>query len=199
MQPAKTSLDRTGQTAQASQAYVLELNTLGELFDAPDPDPFKTRVMDVLGIAGIDELQKRVQRTWPRAPGFDRIVLALPANQVSPDAAAQAQTAIDRYCDAQLEKNKLLYRQSMRVSKRQLAISLIILAFDLVLLWWISALTITGLPAILLGIFAIVCVYAFALAIWDAVENLFFARGPFMQDNAVYKTIRAMRVSVVAR
>jgi hypothetical protein len=193
MPPAKPPLD------QPSQAYVLELNTLDELFDAPDQNPFKARMMDVLGIAGIDALHKDVQRKWPRAPGFDRIVLALPASQISPEAAVQAQTAIGRYCDAQLEKNALLYKQLMRVSKRQLAIALVILAFDLVLLWWISTLSITGLPAILLGIFAMVSVYAFALAIWDAVENLFFARGPFMQDNAVYKAIGAMRVSVIAR
>ena len=184
---------------QPAQDHLIELNKIGELFDAPDLNPFKLRVMDALGIAGIDQLMKRVQRDLPRKPSFKQIVLSLPPDQITPDTAAQAKTAIDRFCDAQLEQNRLRYAQSMKVSKRQLAIALFILAFDVLLLLWISTLTLEGLPAILMGIFAMLSVYAGALAIWDAVESLFFARGPFMQDDEVYQTIRAMSVVVVAR
>jgi len=184
---------------QPAQGHVIELITIGELFDAPDLNPFKLRVMDALGIAGIDQLMKSVQRDLPRKPSFKQIVLSLPPEQITPDTAAQAKSAIGRFCDAQLEQNRLRYAQSMKVSKRQLAIALFILAFDVLLLLWISTLTLEGLPAILMGIFAMLSVYAGALAIWDAVESLFFARGPFMQDDEVYQAIRAMSVVVVAR
>lgn len=184
---------------QSADAFVLELNTLGELFDAPDLDPFKPRVMDALGIAGIEHVQKSVQHTWPRKPSFERIVLKLPADQITPDAEAKAQTAIQRYCDAQLEKSQLLYGQAMRVSKRQSAIALILLVFVVLALAWIANTSFTGLLGFMMGIMAILIVVAFSLAMWDAVQSIFFTRGPFRQDDAILRVIRAMRVSVTAK
>lgn len=195
--------------SSASNEVVIELhlNHADEMFNAPDANPFSTREVEILGEAGIDRLQKQVQQRWLRRPQFTRLTLRLPPDQIAADAdsVTQMRAAIQRYCEAQIERNRVQRRRATQIGLRQLVIALIILLFDAALIYWlVSAATadadaggISGvLPGFVSGVLIVLALFAGSLAIWDAIESLAFNWVPFVLDDASYRTISAMEVVV---
>jgi hypothetical protein len=87
------------------QDVVLKLNTIGELFNAPDVDPFSENAIDVLGEAALPHAMRQMLarriRHWHEA----RLVIQLPPDQITTDLQAQAQAAVRRFCTARIEEN----------------------------------------------------------------------------------------------
>lgn len=107
---------------------ILKLNTLAELFNAPDVNPFSEHEIDVLGEAALlhaarQMLARRV-RHWHEA----RLIIQLPSDQITPDLQAQTQAAVRRFCLAKLEDNDLTIRLSRVRSAIGLALVTIISA-----------------------------------------------------------------------
>jgi hypothetical protein len=83
--------------AAPRQDVILKLNTIGELFNAPDVNPFSANEIDVLGEAALPHAVRRMLarriRHWHEA----RLVIQLPPVRLRPicrpDAAACAATA----------------------------------------------------------------------------------------------------------
>lgn len=186
-------------SASQGRDLLLDLGNIDALFDAPDADPFSTREVEVLGESGLDHVARRVKAAWSRRGAFARLVITLPADQIAPDTAERTRAAIARTCAAQLERNRASRRQAMRVGRRQLAIALAILAFDVLILAWISTWATDGPPGMLAGILAVLAIFAGSLAIWDAIESLVFNWVPFVLDDACYRTLGTLDVVVAPK
>jgi hypothetical protein len=184
----------------ATNEVVIELNHVDEMFNAPDTNPFSTREVETFGEAGITRLQKRIQQRWPRRPRFTRLTLRLPPDQITPNSTAQMRAAIQRYCEAQIEKNHVQRRRATQIGLRQLVIALMILLFDVMVLYWVvnAAGGVRApsdvLPGFVRGVLIVLVLFAGSLTIWDAIESLAFNWVPFVLDDASYWTIRAMDV-----
>jgi len=68
---------------------VLKLNSIGDLFNAPDVNPFAENEIDVLGEAALPHavrqmLARRI-RHWHEA----RLVIQLPPDKIAPDLQVQ--------------------------------------------------------------------------------------------------------------
>jgi hypothetical protein len=109
-----------------TQDIVLKLNTIGDLFNAPDVNPFAENEIDVLGEAALPHavrqmLARRI-RHWHEA----RLVIQLPPDQITPDLQAQTRAAVRRFCTAKIEDNRLTIRLSRVRSAIGLAVVTII-------------------------------------------------------------------------
>jgi hypothetical protein len=156
------------------QDVVLKLNTIGELFNAPDVDPFSENAIDVLGEAALPHavrqmLARRI-RHWHEA----RLVIQLPPNQITPDLQAQTRAAVSRYCVARIEDNRLTIRLSRVRSALGLAMVAVISAVVIVAALLLFS-TIFASLSETVGIVVAASISVFVWVIlWDPMEKLIF-------------------------
>ena len=157
------------------QDVVLKLNSIDELFNAPDVNPFSENDIDVLGEAALPHavrqmLARRI-RHWHEA----RLVIQLPPDQITPDLQAQAQAAVRRFCTAKIEDNRLTIRLSRVRSAIGLAMVTIISAVVVGVAWLLfntifAAQADTTVAAL---VFASISVFVWVI-LWDPMEKLIF-------------------------
>ena len=157
------------------QDVVLKLNTIGELFNAPDIDPFSENAIDVLGEAALPHASRQMLarriRHWHEA----RLVIQLPPDQITPDLQTRTQAAVKRYCTAKIADNRL----TIRLSRVRSAIGLIIVAIISVAVMgvaWLLFNTIFAAQAdstVAALVFASISVFVWVI-LWDPMEKLIF-------------------------
>jgi hypothetical protein len=157
------------------QDVVLKLNAIGELFNAPDVNPFTENEIDVLGEAALPhavrQMLARRLRHWHEA----RLVVQLPPDQITPDLQAQTKAAVRRFCAAKIEDNRLTIRLSRVRSAIGLAVVTIISIAVMVVAWLLfntilAAQADSTLAAI---VFASISVFVWVI-LWDPMEKLIF-------------------------
>jgi len=153
---------------------VIRLDTIDELFNAPDINPFSDEEVDVLGepamMRAVRRLQARRVRNWEGV----RLVIELPPDQITPDLEARTEQAIRRYSNAKIEDNKLQIRLSRMRSLIGLAMvtALSILIIGVAYLLFNSVFadvsdTVRGIVAASISVFVWVI-------LWDPMEQLLF-------------------------
>jgi hypothetical protein len=180
-------------------SIILPLNNIDELFNAPDVNPFSTYEVDILGQSGLDCIEKRLTRHWPRKPGSVHLILQLPADQINPDLVEDTRSAVHRYCAKKIEGNRMHRQVVIQRSLRQLAYAG---------LGSLAALVIIALLALNpFGIFiqpirdVLMMLSALAIGVltFDAVWSVAFDWIPFVQDNTVQTMIMGMRLKIEAQ
>ena len=91
---------------------VIRLDTIDQLFNAPDINPFSGEEVDVLGEPALLRAVRRLQahriRNWDQV----KLILELPSDQITPNLETRTQEALSRYCAAKIEDNRLQIRLS---------------------------------------------------------------------------------------
>jgi hypothetical protein len=179
-------------------AVVLELAHIDELFKAPQVDPFSTREVAVFGEAGLERLRKRVIHRWPRHPRSARLILHLPPDQIAPATAADARVALRRLSAAAIGRNRLGRRKAMAAGLRQLVLACVIVVVVLPIVYLLAYQPAGVLPSFWRGILAILALFTGLVALWDAIRSLAFDWIPFAQNEAGYRYIATLEVTVEA-
>jgi hypothetical protein len=156
------------------QDIVLKLNSIDELFNAPDVDPFAENETDVLGKAALPHAVQRMLarsiRHWREA----RLVIQLPPDQITPDLQAQTQAAVRRYCAAKIEDNRL----SIRLSRVRSAIGLVIvtiISVVVIAVAWLLFRTVFAAASETAAALVAASISVFVWVIlWDPMEKLLF-------------------------
>jgi hypothetical protein len=156
------------------QDVVLKLNTIDELFNAPDVNPFAENEIDVLGEAALPHavrqmLARRI-RHWHEA----RLVIQLPPDQITPELQTQTRDAVRRFCTARIEDNRLTIRLSRVRSALGLAVVTIISVVVIVMAWLLFN-TIFAAVSDTVGVVVAASISVFVWVIlWDPMEKLIF-------------------------
>lgn len=174
------------------ETLVLELNQVGDLFQAPALNPFSTRELEVLGQTGVEYVLKRVRRRWPRASGVHHLRLRLPADEVAPELQMRTESALRRYCAEQIAENRRQLRLALDLSGRQV---LLAAAVTVTAILW-AGFVIDGALQGLLGALVLVPLLSASIAIWDALEGLIFDWIPYVIDNRAYRAVSALEVVI---
>lgn len=117
---------------------IIRIDTTVQLFNAPAINPFSSKVIDVLGESALTRIWRRLLaqplRNWENV----RLVIKLPADQITPNLQQETTQAVRRYVDAKIEDNLLTIRLSRTRGLIGLlfvsVISVIVLALTSVLL-----------------------------------------------------------------
>ena len=168
---AKGSLS---MTTPPVKDIVIRLDTIDELFNAPDINPFSDEEVDVLGEPAMMRVVRRLQARRVRNWEGVRLIIALPPDQITPELGARTEQAIRRYSNAKIEDNKLQIRLSRMRSLIGLAMvtALSILIIGVAYLLFNSVFadasdTVRGIVAASISVFVWV-------VLWDPMEQLLF-------------------------
>lgn len=156
------------------QDVVLKLNSIGDLFNAPDVNPFSDNEIDVLGEAAlmhaVRQMLARRIRHWHEA----RLVIQLPPDQITADLQTQTRAAVRRYCTAKIEDNRLIIRLSRVRSAIGLALVTII-SVAVIIAALILFNTIFAAASDTVGVVVAASISVFVWVIlWDPMEKLLF-------------------------
>jgi hypothetical protein len=157
------------------QDVVLKLNTIDELFNAPDVNPFAENEIDVLGEAALPHavrkmLARRI-RHWHEA----RLVIQLPPDQITPDLQAQTRAAVRRFCTARIEDNRLTIRLSRVRSAIGLAVVTIISVVVMAVAWLLFNTILAAQADTTAATLVVASISVFVWVIlWDPMEKLIF-------------------------
>lgn len=181
---------------QSDISIVLPLNQIDELFAAPAANPFSPYEVDILGQAGMDCVQKRVTRRWPRRPHAVHVTLQLPADQITPGLTERTQDAVQRYCAERIDDNRVQRGLTMQRALRQLLGASVGILAALVFIAVLLLNPFGLLPDFLRGVLIVLALYACSVISFDAVWSVAFDWVPFVQDSAVYRVMRGMDIVV---
>jgi chitinase len=161
-------------TRSTGQEIVIQISTIEQIFNPPDVNPFSERETDVLGEAALNRAVRQLQaRGWRHKKGT-RLLIQLPADQITPGLQLQVQAAVRRYCAAKIEDNLL----QIQLSRRQSLVGLVMVTLILVVIGAIGYLLFASILAnaseIIQGVFVgIMCVFTWVI-LWDPMEKLLF-------------------------
>ena len=172
----------------STRDLIIRLDTIDQLFNAPDVNPFSDEEVDVLGepalLRAIRRLLARRERNWEEM----RLILELPADQITPGLEQQTETALRRYSDAKIEDNRLTIRLSRTRSLIGLGmvtvISILVIIIAYLLLTSVFSRAADSVKAI---IASSVSVFVW-VSLWGPLEKLLFdCVQPHMENNILRK------------
>ena len=167
---------------------IIRLDTMDQLFNEPDIDPFLEEEIHVLGepalLRAIRRLLARRIKNWEGM----RLVIELPADEITPGLEQKTEQALRRYSDAKIEDNHLSIRLSRTRSLMGLGIVTIISIVVILLAYFLltsvfprTSETTKALIASSVSVFVWV-------SLWGPLEKLLFDWvQPHMENNILRK------------
>ena len=183
--------------ASTGQDIVIRLDSIDQLFNAPDINPFSDEEVDVLGEPALLRAVRRLQthriRNWEGV----KLTLELPPDQITPNLEARTQEALSRYCAAKIEDNHLTIRLSRIRSLIGLGMVTVISIVVMGLAYLLFNSLFAGASDTVKGIVAAsVSVFVWVI-LWDPMESLLFNWvEPRLENNILRKL---QRVDIVIR
>jgi len=161
-------------TTTQAQDITIRLETIDQLFNAPDINPFSEEEVDVLGepalLRAVQRLLARRVKNWEGM----RLILELPTDQITPELEQQTNKALRRYSDARIEKNHLKIRLSRTRSLIGLGIVTTASIILIALTYYLFTNVYTRASDTVVGVVAS-CVSVFVwVSIWGPMEKLLF-------------------------
>jgi hypothetical protein len=180
------------------QDVVLKLNSINDLFNAPDVNPFAENDIDVLGEAALPHAVRQMLARRIRHWHETRLVIQLPPDQITPDLQAQTQAAVRRYCAAKIEDNRLSIRLSRVRSAIGLGlvtlISVVVIVAALLLFNTVFTAASDTIKAV---VAASISVFVWVI-LWDPMEKLIFDWFSPALENRILRGIMSMELVVKA-
>jgi hypothetical protein len=175
---------------------VIRLESIDQLFNAPDLNPFSEEEVDVLGEPALLRAVRRLLAHRVRNWEGMRLILELPADQITPGLEQQTQNALRRYSDAKIEDNHLTIRLSRNRSLIGLGmvtvISIVVMGLAFLLLNSIFA----GAPdSVKTLIAASISVFVWVI-LWDPMEKLLFDWVQPHMENTILRRIPTLDVVI---
>lgn len=160
----------------------IELANLGELFQAPDPDPFSGRPH---AESGVDRILNVVR---PRRRGAISATIILPASERAPDLEARTRAALEVYCNARIGTT-----DNNKASLRQEGISTLWRGLFFLALCLLGS-RLVGEPRFLPGIFGRFLDEGFIIAgwvaLWYPLDVLLYQHWLLTREKRLYEQLR---------
>jgi hypothetical protein len=178
---------------------VIRLDTIDQLFNAPDLNPFSEEEIDVLGepamIRVVRRLQARRVRNWEGV----KLILELPADQITPGLEAQTEQALRRYSDAKIEDNRLQIRLSRIRSLIGLAMVTVISVVVIGIAYLLFNGVFTNAPQTVKGVVAAAISVFVWVILWDPMEQLLFDWVQPRLENNILRKVQDIDVVIRAK
>jgi hypothetical protein len=172
------------------------LESIDQLFNAPDINPFSEEEVDVMGEPALLRAVKRLLahnvKNWDEM----QLVLELPADQITPDLAKKTKEAISRYSTAKIEENRIMIRLSRIRSLIGVGIvtliSLVIIGLFIFLFSTVFAKASDEVKTLVAA-----CTSVFVwVAIWDPMEKLLFDWVQPHRENNILRKLTGLDIVI---
>jgi hypothetical protein len=186
-------------TTPSTQDIIIRLDTINQLFNAPDVDPFSKEEVDVLGepalLRAIRRLLARRVKNWEGK----KFILELPADQITPGLERQTEEALGRYSAAKIEDNHLKIHLSRTRSLIGLGVVTVISILVIAIAYYLFANVFPRTSDTVKGVVA-ACISVFAwVSIWGPMEKLLFDWVQPHMENNILRKIPALDIVIRAK
>jgi hypothetical protein len=175
---------------------VIRLENIEQLFNAPDINPFSEEEVDVLGEPALLRAVRRLLAHRVRNWEGMRLILELPADQITSGLEQQTQDALRRYSDAKIEDNHLTIRLSRNRSLIGLGmvtvISIVVMGLTYLLFNSVFAGASDSVKTL---IAASISVFVWVI-LWDPMEKLLFDWVQPHMENSILRRIPTLDVVI---
>jgi len=171
---------------------------VSDLFNAPDVNPFLLRMTDTLGEAGIDRLLQDLQLRPLRKLEDKTLIITLPSDQITADLQPRLATALQRYCQARIDDNRLQIRLSRQQHAFGLFLVTVISLAAMVLAFVLVTTVFKDASQVVQGlILATTSVFVWVI-MWDPLEALLFEWAEPARENRAFEQIMRMQLEIEA-
>ena len=186
-------------TTPPGNDIVIRLDTIDQLFNAPDLNPFSGEEVDVLGEPAMMRVVRRLQARRVRNWEGVKLILELPSDQITPGLEAQTEQALRRYSDAKIEDNKLTIRLSRIRSLIGLAMVTAISIVVIGIAYLLFNAVFTNAPQTVKGVIAAAISVFVWVILWDPMEQLLFDWVQPRLENNILRKIQGIDVVIRAK
>jgi hypothetical protein len=186
-------------TTPPTQDIIIRLDTIDQLFNAPDIDPFSEEEVDVLGepalLRAIRRLLAHRGKNWDEK----KFILELPADQITPGLEQQTRQALVRYSTAKIEDNHLKIHMSRTRSLIGLGMVTLISILLIAITYFLFANVFSRASDTVKGVVA-ACVSVFAwVSIWGPMEKLMFDWVQPHRENSILRKLPGLDIVIRAK
>ena len=175
---------------------VIRLETIDQLFNAPDINPFSEEEVDVLGepalLRAVRRLLAHRVRNWEEM----HLILELPADQITPGLEQQTEQALRRYSAAKIEDNNLTIRLGRTRSLFGLGMVTVISIIVMGLAYLLLNSVFSGAPdSVKTLVAASISVFVWVI-LWDPMEKLLFDWVQPYMENRILQRIPTLDIVI---
>lgn len=173
----------------------IAVNSPGQLFDAPTIDPFSENKLEILGMSGMAYITRQLQ-AHRRDLKHARLLVRMPADQITPGLDRRLADAVHRYCHAKIEDNEVEIHLIRFRSALGLGSLMVIVAVIVAVAYFLYTGPLAEIPqAIQVAIAFTISLFAW-VSLWDPLEALIFNPIALMRENFTLRRINALDIAV---
>jgi len=173
----------------------IAVNSPGQLFDAPAIDPFSENRLEILGMSGLAYITRQLQ-AHRHDLKHARLLVRMPADQITPGLDRRLADAVHRYCRAKIEDNKVEIHLIRFRSAIGLGSLMVIVAVIVAVAYFLYIGPLADIPqAVQVAIAFTISLFAW-VSLWDPLEALIFNPIALMRENFTLRRINELDIAV---
>lgn len=166
-----------------------------QLFDAPTIDPFSENKLEILGMSGLAYITRQLQ-AHRRDLKNARLLVRMPADQITPGLDRRLAGAVHRYCRAKIEDNEVEIHLIRFRSAIGLGSLMVIVAVIVAVAYFLYTGPLAEIPqAVQVAIAFTISLFAW-VSLWDPLEALIFNPIALLRENFTLRRINALEIAV---
>lgn len=182
------------------EIFTAEIDDVRHLITAPPRDLLSEQPHVYMGQSVLERVLDHFQHEKGLDRTRHRLVLLMPPDKISSEAAERCKAAVERYVDTAIVDNRFRMVALRRRGLFQIPYALVFLV-SCVLLGILlgSGAVSNNIPMWLSGVLAEGAFIVGWVALWGPVDTLLFARFPLMKENAALRALRGTEIEIRPR
>jgi hypothetical protein len=171
----------------------IAVNSPNQLFDAPTIDPFSGNKLEILGMSGLAYITRQLQ-AHRRDLKHARLLVRMPADQITPGLDRRLADAVHRYCRAKIEDNEVEIHLIRFRSAIGLSSLMVIVAVIVAVAYFLYTGPLADISqAIQVAIAFTISLFAW-VSLWDPLEALIFNPIALLRENFTLRRINELDI-----
>ena len=180
------------RTTKGHIAFCVRLGDIGELFVAPEADPFEEQLRVT---SGIDDIVAHLAAIHWKSTTIIEAKVLLPASKVTNDLQVRTAAAVRRHCRHKLGKAAMNEARARYDRFATIPMSIVVLVFAGVLCYGVNVLIVD--PDLKAMLSVIVAVFAW-VPVWNFCDVMLLNPPHWIhqRDKAIYQAVESMTITI---
>jgi hypothetical protein len=180
----------------ASSDILIAVDTVDQLFNGSEINPFSKKPVVILGEAGLPFTVRRELSRGLRNWKGKRLVIQLPPDQISSDLSDRVKNGIHQYAQVKMEENNTMIRLSRMRSLVGLCLAILIATALLTLLAILTQTVLSSASDAVIGIVAGLITIFIWSTVWNPWDRLVYEWIEPWRENRILSCLRTMEIVI---
>jgi hypothetical protein len=182
--------------APASSDILIAVDTVDQLFNGSEINPFSKKPVVILGEAGLPFAVRRELSRGLRNWKGKRLVIQLPPDQISSDLSDRVKNGIHQYALVKMEENNTMIRLSRMRSLVGLCLAILIATALLTLLAILTQTVLSSASDAVIGIVAGLITIFIWSTVWNPWDRLVYEWIEPWRENRILSCLLTMEIVI---